>query len=318
MPPWILPGRRDNTAMRYKAILETSLAFSRIHNPRNIEYFWYPLWDQTLSDLVADVPNLVVAQQFPVWIVPADDNHEDENGGDDPEEIVVPVEEQEARRGSRMIKDKNKDGDNGDLEIGVGDISFASTVPEKDARGVLVDFAILNLTAVTQPLQKERYGGWRITAASVGLLVEVKRFPSRSLTGREQESQILESLAEAKNELIEQAGYLFLQDTNMDSVLAIAATGNYYIHISGVHTHDLHFAGPYWSGTTICRGDVDETMRRLSAKDPSYLAPGKQGPDRKLKWNNALRIDVPRSRNRLRTIYNTLTNMGVLEVPADV
>jgi len=268
MPPWILPGRRDNTAMRYKAILETSLAFSRIHNPRNIEYFWYPLWDQTLSDLVADVPNLVVAQQFPVWIVPADDNHEDENGGDDPEEIVVPVEEQEARRGSRMIKDKNKDGDNGDLEIG--------------------------------PLQKERYGGWRITAASVGLLVEVKRFPSRSLTGREQESQILESLAEAKNELIEQAGYLFLQDTNMDSVLAIAATG------------------PYWSGTMICRGDVDETMRRLSAKDPSYLAPGKQGPDRKLKWNNALRIDVPRSRNRLRTIYNTLTNMGVLEVPADV
>ncbi|KAG2129539.1 hypothetical protein BD769DRAFT_1454968 [Suillus cothurnatus] len=199
-----------------------------------------------------------------------------------------------------MIKDENKDADNGDLEIGAGDISFASTVPEKDARGVLVDFAILNLTAETQPLQRERYGGWRITAASVGLLVEVKRFPSRSLTGPEQESQILESLAEAKSDLIGQAGYLFLQDTNMSSVLAIAA------------------AGPYWSGTTICLGDVDETMHSLSAKDPNYLAPGKQRPNQKLKWNNALRIDVPRSRDRLRTIYKTLKNMGVLEVPADV
>jgi hypothetical protein len=223
MPPWILPGRRNNTVMRYKATLETSLAFSRTHNPRNIEYFWYPLWDQTLSDLVADVPNLIVASQFPLWFVPANDDHEDENDGDDPEEIVIPVEEQEAQR-SRTIKDE--DDEDGDLEIGVGDISFASTVPEKDARGVLVDFAILNLNAVAQPMQRGRYGGWRITAASVGLLVEVKRFPSRSLTGREQESQIRGPLTEAKDDLIEQAGHLFLQDTNLNSVLVIAATGN--------------------------------------------------------------------------------------------
>jgi hypothetical protein len=75
-------------------------------------------------------------------------------------------------------------------------------------------------------MQRGRYGGWRITAASVGLLVEVKRFPSRSLTGREQESQIRGPLTEAKDDLIEQAGHLFLQDTNLNSVLVIAATGN--------------------------------------------------------------------------------------------
>ncbi|KAG2039224.1 hypothetical protein BDR03DRAFT_952258 [Suillus americanus] len=186
------------------------------------------------------------------------------------------------------------------LEIGMGDISFASTVPEKNARGVLVDFAILNLTAVAQPLQRDRYGGWRITAASVGLLVEVKRFPSRSLTHKEQESKMLGPLAEAKNDLIEQAGYLFLQNTDMNSVLVIAATG------------------PYWSGTTIRRGDVNQTMHRLSEKDPSYLAPSERRPDQKLKWNNLLRVDAPRSRDRLNTIYNTLKDMGVLEVPVDI
>lgn len=131
MSLWILPGRRNSVAMRYKAMLETSLAFSRIHNPRNIEYFWYSLWYQTLSDLVADIPNLVVAPQFPLW-----------------------------------------DG-----------VSFAPTVPGKGAHGVFVDFAILNLTAVAQTQQSHRYGGWKITAVSVGLLVEVKRFPSRSLEG---------------------------------------------------------------------------------------------------------------------------------------
>jgi hypothetical protein len=41
-----------------------------------------------------------------------------------------------------------------------------------------------------------------------------------------QESLILGRLAEAKSDLIEQSGHFFLQDTNMKSVLTIAATGN--------------------------------------------------------------------------------------------
>lgn len=59
-------------------------------------------------------------------------------------------------------------------------------------------------------------------------------------------------------------------------------------------------------------------MHYLSAKDPSYLPPRPQHKDLALKWNNVLRIDIPRSRDRLRTIYNTLRGMGMLQVPADV
>src|SRR5258705_347386 len=79
MPSWILPGRKDVPTTRYKAILGTSFAFSYKFNPRNLEYHWYPLWDQTLSDMVWDVPNLIVAPQYPVWFVPQDD----EDGGED-------------------------------------------------------------------------------------------------------------------------------------------------------------------------------------------------------------------------------------------
>ncbi|KAG2140842.1 hypothetical protein BD769DRAFT_122259 [Suillus cothurnatus] len=167
-------------------------------------------------------------------------------------------------------------------------------------------FASIQNYIRNHPLQRARYGGWRITAAGVRLLVEVKRFPSRSSTRQEQESLILGRLAKAKSDLIEQSGHLFLQDTNMESVLTIAATG------------------PYWSRTTIdrgdrrCIGDINTTMHRLLAKDPSYLTSGEQRPGEKLKWNNALRLDIPHSRDRLSTIYNTLKNVGVLGVPTDV
>ncbi|KAG2363224.1 hypothetical protein BDR07DRAFT_1483940 [Suillus spraguei] len=264
--------------MRYKAILETSFAFSRTFNPRNIEYCWYALWDQTLSDMVADVPNLIVAPQFPVWVVPGAADEEDENDGDNPEEIVQMKEQPEeaAQEGSSDQTDDEKEGENE-----VGNISFASTVPQKDAKGVLVDFAILNLMAVAQPLHTERYGGWRITAASVGLLIEVKRFPSRSLEAEDQKSEIIERINEAREDVVQQAGYLFLHDTKMNSVMAIAA------------------AGPYWSGTTIYRGDVKQTMHGLGTRDPSYQPPKEKYPDVTLEWN-------------------TLREMGVLDVPAGV
>ncbi|KAG1720481.1 hypothetical protein EDB19DRAFT_1964635 [Suillus lakei] len=196
MTSWILPGRVNNPVMRYKAILETSLAFSRTFNSRNIEFPWYALWNQTLCDLVADVPNLIVTPQFPVCIAAQ----------------------------CKAVASKKPD-DNED-EGGAGDISFASTVAEKHADSVVVDFVILNLTAQPQSGWKSRYGGWRIAAASVDLLVEVKRFASRSATGKAQEALIFEKIVEARGDLLNQAAHLFIQDSKKKSVLGIAAAGN--------------------------------------------------------------------------------------------
>jgi len=244
------PRTDPEPLLPHKARLETSYAFSRTFNPRNLEFLWYPLWCQTLFDLVASVPNLIVAPQFP---------------------------------------------EEGDYEDGAGDISFASTVPEKKAEGVLVDFAILSLRAVPQPKEKLRYGGWRITGASVCLLVELKRFVSRSLKD-ELDVKILAHVQEARSDLVKQAGYLFIKDKTKNSVMVIAA------------------AGPFWSGATIHRDDIKLTMHVLSANDPSYQPPGEKFVDRVPKWNKIIRLDgassAAASEARLHTVCKKMREVG--------
>ncbi|KAG2126789.1 uncharacterized protein EDB93DRAFT_1109574 [Suillus bovinus] len=116
--------------------------------------------------------------QFPVWIV----KHNGQLEGADDGDVLEEVEERAAQGEEDVAVGTQVPGDNeegeGDHEPDseAGDMSFASTVPEKSAESVLVDFAIVRLTAVPQPEEKSRCGGWRITAASACLLVEVKRF----------------------------------------------------------------------------------------------------------------------------------------------
>ncbi|KAG2037012.1 hypothetical protein BDR03DRAFT_958283 [Suillus americanus] len=284
-----------------KTRLETSYAFSRTFNSRNMEYYWYPLWCQTLLDLVAGVPNLIVAPQFPVWIVEHNDQLEGADDGDDPaevEELERTAQGEKAVVRGMQVPGNNVEEEFGDYEpeVGVGDISFASTVPEKAAKSVLVDFAVVGLTAVPQSGEKLRYGGWRITAATSCLLVEVKRFASRSLKDDELDADIKGHIAEARLDLVVQAGYIFLQDETKDSIMVIAA------------------AGPYWSGATIHRSEVKFTMDILSSNDPSYRPPGEQFSDREPKWNKIIRLDgtssTAASEARLRTICKKMREIG--------
>ncbi|OAX32971.1 hypothetical protein K503DRAFT_776109, partial [Rhizopogon vinicolor AM-OR11-026] len=224
MPSWTLPGCKNAPNMRYKAILETSFAFSYTFNPRNLEYHWYPLWNQTLSDIVSNVPNVIIAPQYPIWFVPQDDEvgnederdkdddkeYEDDGSGGDPEEVPIMSGGESLPGESIAVIEDDNDGED------MAEVSFALTVPEKDARGVIVDFAVINLGGM-------RYGGWRITAANIGLLVEVKSFVSRRLASAELEKEIGAQIPVACHDIIRQAPYPFLQDPNKESVLAIAA-----------------------------------------------------------------------------------------------
>jgi hypothetical protein len=216
-------------SLPHKTRLETSYAFSRTFNSRNMEFYWYPLWCQTLFDLVAGVPHLIVAPQFPVWIIEHNDQFEGADDGDDPAEVEeeMTAQGEQAVAGGMQVPGNNVEEEVGDHDsgVGAGDISFASTVPEKAAKSVLVDFAVASLTAVPQSEDKFRYGGWRITAANTCLLVEVKRFASRSLKGDELDADIKVHIEEARLDLVTQAGYVFLQDDTKDSIMAIAAAG---------------------------------------------------------------------------------------------
>jgi hypothetical protein len=159
IPPWILPGRENDPVSRYKATLQKSFAFSRTFNPRNIEFYWYPVWDQILTNLVSDVANLIVAPQFPAWFVPEDDQ-EDVDGkdgdgdGDDPEEVEKHDMNAENRDTIAIARDSAlpRDDDAGEFEA--GNISFASTIPQNDAKSVIVDFTIVHVTGQRQPKLK--------------------------------------------------------------------------------------------------------------------------------------------------------------------
>ncbi|KAG1906597.1 uncharacterized protein F5891DRAFT_1182010 [Suillus fuscotomentosus] len=110
MPPRIPPAARNNAVVQYKAILATSLAFSRTLNSRNIEF------------LCGRHP----APQFPVWFVPDDDeDDEDENDGDDPEEIIQPPEEQPTKEAPENQDNQNED----DEAAGAGQAIFLSHQP---------------------------------------------------------------------------------------------------------------------------------------------------------------------------------------------
>ncbi|KAG1720479.1 hypothetical protein EDB19DRAFT_1964633 [Suillus lakei] len=315
-PSWILPGQVINPVMKDKAILETSLTYSHTFNSRNIEFPWYALWAQTLSDLVADIPNLIVAPQFPVWFVPIHDEHEDEDDGNDPKEIIQLPEEQP--KGPEQNAPGNQ-ADDKEVGCGVGDVSFASTVPEKDADQVVVDFVILHLMAVAQPQRRVHYGGWRITAVNIGLLVEVKWFVSRSLEGKEQEDEIIEHIAHARDDLIDQAAHVFIKHPKKDFMLAIAASGNCPYHLSAVHVMtvilQVHIGAALQFTVPKSLRPCTSLLRRTRVIKPLTK---NQPTNHKPNWNRVIRVDLASSRNCLQTIYNSLKTMGGLGTPVDV
>ncbi|KIJ09406.1 hypothetical protein PAXINDRAFT_157890 [Paxillus involutus ATCC 200175] len=290
-----------------KAALAKSLAFSRTFNERNLEYMWYPSWCLTLVDLVADCPNLIVAPQYPLYYsADALDKWqremgiEDEEEGCDPDDGEFDPDDEEVDPNAEEfdLDDEEVDPDYEEVPAVRGRATaFAgppvrapshSIEPEED---VSMDFeddgSVATIPGRGGEDDNDRYGGWRITEVSVPLIVEEKRFPSRSLSGPALATRIKGHIADAMYQLHQQAAHLFLSDSKPQSVMVIGA------------------CGPYWSNTTIDRGNIDNIMdvlagpiskKRLAEKVESIL----------LRWSKPLCLDVARSNARLGTVYDRL------------
>ncbi|KIJ66546.1 hypothetical protein HYDPIDRAFT_38875 [Hydnomerulius pinastri MD-312] len=343
--PWQLPGRRESSGgvNAFKSLLAKSLGFSRQFNTRNLEYMWYPEWCCALMDLVADIPNLIVAPQFPAWFTAEDlarweeeQGEEEDTEGDEPVWIDVPGADEDtsndedaqdeghggmaqvANRGEatqnkaqdgvgednvtkEVIQDDDADMHSGDREAGanihgfddLADISF-ETVSGRGMSQVIIDYAVLHVSVAPHSDDRHRYCGWRINSMSVPLIVEEKRFPSRSLRGQELSNALQLKLSEAQSQLVFQAAHLFLQDQDLKSIIAIAASG------------------PYWRHTTIRRERIQSTIAQVAANTPYLLL----GPPPVFRWTTPLRLDLAASNKRMHTIYNRLRERGVEAVPA--
>ncbi|KAG2738102.1 hypothetical protein P692DRAFT_20956929 [Suillus brevipes Sb2] len=260
-------------------ILERSYAFSYWFNPRNIEYYWYPLWAQTLFQLAENIPttSMIMAPQFPMI---RDHGGVSDEIVEEGKTVLDPDELEETKHDG--IQDTSEPLDpagDSDLDTSV------ETIPVKNAKGVVVDFVIINLGTEEAKQKTNRNGGMDVIVEDVILLVEVKRFASRSLNGLELNKQIREQLMEAKADLCRQAAHLFLLDEVKESVLAICA------------------AGPYWSETKIFRKDIEATLARLSKIKKSDDVNLK---DRQLKWGRPMRIGSDSSNKNLLKIRHEL------------
>lgn len=64
---FVLPGWTTTPSARRACLLSLASAYSRLWNPRNLEYPRYEPWALILQSLVADLPPLAVAPQSYLW-----------------------------------------------------------------------------------------------------------------------------------------------------------------------------------------------------------------------------------------------------------
>jgi hypothetical protein len=201
MPPeFIFPGHVLDPKAKRRTERAILFAYSHISNSRNIESPWYAVWNRVLADLIADHSRLLTVPQLVLWYIdPVPDRADRDHSQDS-------VEDEEA--GNTTIDSIT---------------SFASTVPEKSARELIPDFAIVRtMTRRTVTPRKLRYAG-------VPLLVEVKRCPRRVENSRDPGFAFSRALAQhilfAETDVTKQAEYLFRNYPRQETVVLIACSG---------------------------------------------------------------------------------------------
>ncbi|KII88066.1 hypothetical protein PLICRDRAFT_92893 [Plicaturopsis crispa FD-325 SS-3] len=211
-----------------------SAAYSRTLNPRNIEHLWYPLYDEVLRNLIGDIPTLVVAAQYPVWLnptgaraaaAPANLGAEEEGprDGDAPDEgfQVYFGPEPPTADGAP------DDGDDGGEEMmEPGSISVAATAPAH--RGAAFpDFAIVRLLPVDAS-DHWRYEGWRIAAVEPQIFVEQKRYISRSLPNSGHAEAFRVRFLEAEMDLLRQTCIAFVEHPSTTKIMGLSSSGPFW------------------------------------------------------------------------------------------
>ncbi|KAH7904284.1 hypothetical protein BJ138DRAFT_1166801 [Hygrophoropsis aurantiaca] len=307
MATWNLPGQTKTTW--FKSTLAKSFAYSRAFNKRNLEYQWYSLFCQILTDLVDEFPNIFVVPQFPSWVREEDFNAlmsqeaPPESGPDGGHVTFVELPNRPHTRAyvtpavgqqpMHLLGSQTEPGED-DQVLDGADASFDSsaTEPAKDAANVLIDFALVHVMAEHAIPRHPRYGGWLVTEVNIPVIIEQKRFTSRTLENKALHDGIGFLLDIARKDLYEQAAHLFLQFERMESVIAIAT------------------CGPYWSNVILRRGNVRVEMSLI--QDGNWIDAKVNDT---LKWPEAVSVEDGTSETRWKQIYKALKAMPRMELP---
>lgn len=200
---FILPGRLTNPLAFTKLQIAKAYALSRSCNPRNIEFPLYGLWSQYLMDLTSDSRFLIVIPQHLLYYVPTEDSSDSDEGDSNVEDLA-------------------------DTSISTID-SRPSTKPERSAKEILPDFAIIRVICrFRNYVLRPTYLNLKIRYAGVPILVEVKRGGSRSLDGVDFLRSTSVEVERAMDDLYRQAAYMFTMHQRQKYVVLVACSGIYW------------------------------------------------------------------------------------------
>ncbi|KAF8913356.1 hypothetical protein CPB85DRAFT_1252480 [Mucidula mucida] len=309
MPPRAPTFPRSWTVPLVRFAFSIAFAYSYSFNIRNVEYYWYALWNHVLLDLLPpDRPDLVVAPQFLLWIDPSvrmDEAEDPPQSSDDDSDY--------------SDSDSHSDADDGDDFEEAPALSCRTTAASPEASAQLVDFAIAHLIMTPKDPNSPRTPHpdntdpfWLIADRRIPVLVEIKKFVTRR-TDEFNALAVVMHLMDAKEQLVRGAAHVFAQ-TDAQEVRVIAG------------------AGPWWTNRTLNR-HPDAQSTRLSDEDLKYyLKEGKLNPRtgkvKKIldvetlvedgafeRWSVPLRLGTVDSNRRLETITK---HLHALEKPEEI
>jgi hypothetical protein len=188
-----------------KLAVSRSAAVSREHNPRNLELPWYAFWSIALSRLAEQlhIEHCYVSSQFPLWrlwiededepeLRPADTEHEDDLS-DEYMDVDSSFSSESVAATWRGQKYKNR----------VTDFALIFRVPSEDYTNHGSDSDLDNDEPMQIPdlptLAGVKY--WE----TVPVLVEIKRFVSRSQPADTLKEAVDDRIEIAKNDVLQQA-----------------------------------------------------------------------------------------------------------------
>lgn len=224
VPPsarWVLPGLRS---IERHSFVKHALSFAYYQsyacNPRNLEHRSYGAWCDTLFNLICDLRHIIVIPQHLLDFTPVDDM----------DGIVDAASEASTKPSNQSFA--SQDDIFGEESGGLGETSFSTaysntlTVPNSAARGIIPDFALVHLVfrrrSLAHTLSRDNV---KIRNNGVPLLVEVKRLAKRTADNTK---DIEVAIFKARTALYKQAAYLFCSHPLQQSVVLVAAAGNWW------------------------------------------------------------------------------------------
>ncbi|THH05908.1 hypothetical protein EW146_g9775 [Bondarzewia mesenterica] len=265
MAGFTLPGRAHSTYAKAKANIIAAFAYSRKYNSRNLESYWYGVYEETLTNLVDDIRDLVVMSQPTLWYKSEHDTFEDSSQPSS-------QSSHERKPSLEVDQDVSMEPLGGDPDTSM--TSATDTIPEENPPSVVPDFAIYFLKGrwrdrTTLPYYGRGFKHVRVVHVGVPVIIEVKRYCKRvsapkgsAVPGDEDQAFILRKVQEGMDQAIKDAGVLFRMYPEQKQVILCACSGPWWNHRIMRHDDPLVLNDPFNSPDADFLGSLEKDDKR--------------------------------------------------------